>query len=158
MAQAQFERQWLVEELFLNACAPFLHTEIKKRIHLTCPSCQEYEDLSQTTHSCLYYDDFLIDCIAQKAVIFLEDKRHRIIRKMKDLAYTFAFAEITAMDILEFLGDDEDPFKKIIVFDPWLLRVKSKVKQLKNNSDLSVVKLPKLEESLNCLFDDVSIE
>ena len=156
--EKKLDSEWLLQELFLNASIPTIRAEIRKRMFKFCYGCRD-GSLSQVAHECISSYERMITPLVPEAAIFLGDKRYKILMRMKEILESSGeeYGTLTALDILEFLGnEDEDPFKQIGYDRIWLRRLKVKVIQDSDNvypsSDVVVQKRPKIEDVLKAVF------
>ncbi len=121
--------------------------------------------MNQLAHDCLMAYEVVIVPLIPEVVAFLDQKRHKILQRMSEilgmdtLSGSHKYGYLTAMDILEFLGsDEEDPFKRIIFDRELQKRVKEKVIEDSDNvfptREVSVTKRPKIEDCIVSMFTD----
>ncbi len=129
----RFNRQWLVEELFLNSCVPYLRSQIRRRTLKCCEGCAE-GSANAMVHECYSNYEKIAVALIPESTHFMDEKRHKIIKRMGELlekdilSERFEYGYLTALEILEFLGyDEEDPFKKIGIATNWHKRLQKKV-------------------------------
>lgn len=142
---------WLSEELFLNACVPFVHSEMKKRLWKVCYGCKN-EGLSQVTHDCLNNYSGVVGSLLPETILFL--KSHKVLQEMYRLLKADEerreYGVLSALDILQLLGseDDDEPLKRISIDHFLQRRLKEKV-----FADMVVVvQKPEIESELCSLF------
>lgn len=146
------DREWLTEELFLNACLPFVRTELRKRIWKVCYGCKT-GCLSQIAHDCLNNYDAVVGALLPETVLFL--KNPKVLREMYKLLKNDEkreYGQLAALDILQLLGSEEEDeaFKRISI--DWTLQRRLKAKVI-DDGEVSVVQRPKIELELLKMFE-----
>lgn len=141
---------WLTEELFLNACVPFVHSEMRKRLWKVCYGCKT-NGLSQVAHDCLNNYRGVVSALLPETVLFL--KSQKVIQEMYNLLKADEEQEyglLSALDILQLIGseDDDEPFKRISTDRALQRRLKEKVIA----DSITVVQKPKVEIEMCFLF------
>jgi hypothetical protein len=165
MSGDKLDRMWLTEELFLNASVPIIRNQIKKSLGKVCFGCNR-GSLSQTSHDCLEsYENCLIILLPQ-AVISMDQKRFKIIKRMWEIYEAdvkneqFHYGHLSALDILDFMGGGGvDPFKQITIDFVLQNRLRDKILEESENmhqvvmtKELKVQKRPVIEESILSMF------
>ncbi len=123
---------WFIEELFLNGCVPAVRKELRKRILKLCYGCGSDQNyLGQGSHDCLKEFEHVVTVLLPECVMFLDSKRYKIIRRMRELLETDQdgdYGPINGLQILEFLGSEyEDPFKMLALNKIWQARLQTKL-------------------------------
>ena len=119
---------WYVEELFLNACVPAVHSILRRRSLNACYACRS--GFWTMTHDCQKDYDAVVTILLPECLLFLDTKRYKVLKRMNRLLETDGehYGDLSALDVLQFLGSDiDDPFKRIAFDKNWRRRLKTKV-------------------------------
>ncbi len=113
----KLECQWMVEELFLNACVPTIRSRMRK---LSLKYALNHGSIKPMAYQYSKAYEAVVVALIPESVMFLETKQYKIIKRMNEiyskdrLTERYEYGHLNASEVLGFLGLlDEDPFRRI---------------------------------------------